>query len=80
MYLGTEAQRFMVDHQLITTGHHAPFIYLLELPKSGSALRLIKEIEVPIKGQGFSYDPSTDSYWGINKSASEVIQFKLSKE
>ena len=68
---------FINDNQLLTTGHHEPFVYLLELPRSGSGLRFVKEIEVPIKGQGIAYDPWSESFWGIIKSGREVIQFKL---
>jgi len=68
---------FVNENQLLVTGHHEPYVYLVELPKSGSELRFLREIPVPVKGQGLAIDPANGTFWGIHKKAREVINFKI---
>ncbi|MBV6646100.1 MAG: hypothetical protein KI790_11665 [Cyclobacteriaceae bacterium] len=68
---------FLDETHLICTGHHDPIAFLLRIPESGSDLILEKEIKVPIKGQGIAYDDYRNSYWGIDRSKKEVIEFRI---
>lgn len=66
---------FVTDKQLLTTGHHDPCGYLLDLPNAGSELRFKNELKIPVKGQGIAHDPQTNSFWGIDRSSKEVVNF-----
>ena len=72
---------FIGNNELMVTGHHNRFIYILRLPPSGSALKFVSEIPVPVRGQGLASDPSEkDVYWGIDKDSEELISFRLNLE
>ena len=68
---------FIHQDQLLVTGHHAPKLYLLAFPKSGSVLQLLAEYDVPIKGQGIAFDHKTGTIWGIDRLAREVIRVEI---
>lgn len=64
--------------QLIVTGHHDQYIYLLKFPVSGAELKFVKEIPVQIRGQGISADPDDKTIlWGIDRQRNEVIKFSI---
>jgi hypothetical protein len=62
-------------NQLIyATGHDAAEIYVLELPQTGSVLRLVDVLPAPIEGQGIAWDPTEPgTLYGIVKRTREVV-------
>lgn len=68
------------DNRLYVTGHDAGEVYILELPKAGSTLKLIDILSFPGEGQGIAWDPSNPNIlYGIRRDASEVVTAKLIK-
>jgi hypothetical protein len=66
------------NDQIIVTGHHEQYLYLLHFPVSGAELKFVKEIPVEIRGQGISVDPDEETiFWGIDRQRKEVIRFSL---
>lgn len=58
---------------LYTTGHHAREIYVLELPPSGSELRLRAIIPFESEGQGIALDPAARVLYSIQRRTREVL-------
>jgi hypothetical protein len=68
----------IMNDQVVVTGHHEQYIYLLNFPVSGAELKLVKEVPVQIRGQGISVDPDEETiFWGIDRQRKEVIRFSL---
>ena len=65
------------DRRLVTTGHHAPELYILELPAKGSALLLHGTRRVESEGQGIDYDPRSGLLYSIQRRTREVLASKL---
>jgi hypothetical protein len=64
-------------HRLITTGHHARELYLLELPAAGSALVLRAVIPMESEGQGIALDRAAGELYSIQRQGREVLVSKL---
>lgn len=66
------------DAYLYATGHSAPELYVLRLPKVGTVLELAEVVQVPIAGQGIDWDLSEPwTLYGIDKERREVIVARL---
>jgi hypothetical protein len=63
--------------RLYTTGHHAPELYILELPASGTELRLRAVVRTEAEGQGIAYDPADGLLYSIQRRTREVLASKL---
>lgn len=66
------------DGLLYVTGHDEPEVYVLRLPRMGSALEWVETIPAPISGQAWTFDPSgPGTLWGIVRRSGEVVAAEL---
>ena len=63
--------------RLVTTGHHTPELYVLDLPASGTELQLAETIETASEGQGIAIDRPGGLLYSIQREARQVIVSKL---
>ena len=63
--------------RLVTTGHHAPELYILDLPDAGTQLILHRILTVESEGQGIDYDPRSRLLYSIQRRTREVLASKL---
>ena len=62
------------DGRLYCTGHDGPTLYVLALPASGSALRLLETVDFPIDGQAIAFDRSGSGWlYGILRDDQKII-------
>lgn len=59
--------------QLLVTGHDERELFVLELPESGSVLRLVTIVPAPFTGQGFAADPVTGGLIGIDRPKRQIV-------
>jgi len=59
--------------ELLVTGHDAPEVYRLRLPRTGNVLEYIGKQPVPFTGQGFAKDLHTGALVGISRAQRKVI-------
>jgi hypothetical protein len=64
-------------HRFYTTGHHAPEVYIVEVPASGAELQLREILTVEGEGQGIAVDRSENVLYSIRRRTREVIVSKL---
>jgi hypothetical protein len=62
---------------LFTTGHHAPEVHVLRVPRAGGKLVLTEVISTPCEGQGIDYDPKTKTLWQIQRRERAVYVLSL---
>lgn len=68
------------DGRLYCTGHDAPELYVLRLPKAGSILELIEILPVNCQGQGLAWDRSDPlSLFTLRRSDRQVIHSQWQK-
>jgi hypothetical protein len=70
------------DGLLYVTGHDAPELYVLRLPRSGVTLEYVTTIEVPFEGQSWAWDRSAEPdriIFGISRQRHEVISARIPK-
>ncbi|MEN6295821.1 MAG: hypothetical protein ABFD61_06820 [Chloroherpetonaceae bacterium] len=66
------------DGYLYVTGHDSAKVYVLQLPRMGSVLELVKTMNVGFKGQGIAWDRfDKNCFYGIIKNENVVIKSKL---
>ena len=66
------------DGLLYCTGHDRPEVYVLQLPRMGSVLELVRIIPITLLGQGIAWDRSSpDMLYGIRKQDKQVIVSRL---
>jgi hypothetical protein len=68
------------DGLLYVTGHDAPELYVLRLPRQGVTLELVTTIDVPFDGQGWAWDRSAEGervIYGISRARQEVIAARI---
>ncbi len=66
------------DGRLYVTGHDAPEVYVLALPRIGSVLTHVATIPAPIAGQAVAFDRSAARVlYGINREKREVVAMTL---
>jgi hypothetical protein len=57
----------------VTTGHHAPELYVLTLPVAGQELVLSSIISIESEGQGIALDRATGQLYSIQRRTAEVL-------
>lgn len=67
------------DGFLYATGHHAPEIHKLQLPKAGGKITLVEVIPSPCEGQGITYDPTSKTLWQIQRKERKVYQLQINE-
>jgi hypothetical protein len=66
------------DGLLYVTGHDAPQLHVLRLPKQGVTLEYVTTIAVPFEGQSWAWDRSDDRViYGISRARQEVIAARI---
>ncbi len=68
------------DGLLYITGHDAPELYVLRLPKQGTVLEYVTTIDVPFEGQGWAWDRSADGgrvIYGIIRARQEIVAARI---
>jgi hypothetical protein len=68
------------DGFLYVTGHDAPELHVLQVPKQGPALDHIATIDIPFEGQGWAWDRSARGdrvIYGISRKAQEIIAARI---
>lgn len=64
------------DGLLYVTGHDAPELYVLRLPRQGVVLEYVTTIAVPFEGQGWAWDRSARGkrvIYGISRQQQDVV-------
>lgn len=68
------------DGLLYVTGHDAPELYVLRLPRQGVTLEYVTTIDVPFEGQGWAWDKSAPGervIYGISRARQEVVAARI---
>ena len=66
------------DGLLYVTGHDAPQLHVLRLPKQGVTLEYVTTIAVPFEGQSWAWDRSDARVaYGISRARQEVIAARI---
>jgi hypothetical protein len=68
------------DGLLYVTGHDAPELYVLRLPRQGVALEYVTTIDVPFEGQGWAWDFSARGervIYGISRARQQVVAARI---
>jgi hypothetical protein len=68
------------DGLLYATGHDAPELHVMRLPRQGVALEHVTTIRVPFEGQGWAWDRSARGQrviYGISRARKEVIAARI---
>jgi hypothetical protein len=68
------------DGYLYVTGHDAPELYVLRLPRQGVALEHVTTIAVPFEGQGWAWDRSVRGQrviYGISRQRQEIVAARI---
>lgn len=68
------------DGLLYVTGHDAPQLHVLRLPKQGVTLEYVTTIDVPFEGQSWAWDRSVQGervIYGISRARQEVIAARI---
>ncbi len=65
------------SNRLHTTGHHAPELYVIDVPASGPTLVLREIMAVESEGQGIALDRDTRLLYSIQRSTREVLVSEL---
>jgi hypothetical protein len=68
------------DGLLYVTGHDAPELYVLRLPKQGVVLDYVTKIAVPFEGQGWAWDTSASGeriIYGISRQRQDVVVVRI---
>jgi len=68
------------DGLLYTTGHDAPEMHVLRLPRQGVTLEYVTTIDLPFEGQGWAWDRSQRAQrrvFGISRKNGEIVAADL---
>ena len=68
------------DGLLYVTGHDAPELYVLRLPKQGVVLDYVTKIAVPFEGQGWAWDTGARGeriIYGISRQRQDVVVARI---
>lgn len=69
---------FLKDGRMVCSPHHFEELYILALPRQGSALRWTQTVPAPFQGQGIAPDPvDTGLIWGIHRKNREAKAWYL---
>ena len=63
---------------LYVTGHDAPEVYVLRLPRTGEVLEHVATIAAPIEGQAIALDPTDPRrLYGIRRAGRQIVAMRL---
>lgn len=68
------------DGLLYVTGHDAPELYVLRLPRQGVTLEYVTTIDVPFEGQAWAWDRSARGervIYGIRRARQEIVAARI---
>lgn len=66
------------DGRLYATGHDRPEVYVLALPRAGSALELVETLPVAFGGQAIDWDPKRRGrLWAIDRASATMIASEI---
>jgi hypothetical protein len=68
------------DGLLYVTGHDAPELYVLRLPRQGVTLEYVTTIDVPFEGQGWAWDRSARGervIYGIRRTRQQIVAARI---
>ena len=68
------------DGLLYVTGHDAPELYVLRLPRQGVTLEYVTTIDLPFEGQGWAWDRSVSKQrviYGISRKRQQVVSARI---
>ena len=68
------------DGLLYATGHDAPELHVLRLPKQGVTLEYVTTIDVPFEGQAWAWDRSAKGdrvIYGISREKQQIISARI---
>lgn len=68
------------DGLLYATGHDAPELHVMRLPRQGVVLEHITTIDVPFEGQGWAWDRSVRGeriIYGISRARKEIVAARI---
>lgn len=68
------------DGLLYASGHDAPELHVMRLPRQGVVLEHVTTIEVPFEGQGWAWDRSTRGeriIYGISRARKEIVAARI---
>lgn len=66
------------DGRLYVTGHDAPEVYVLTVPRRGTELVHVATISIEAPGQAIAFDPTRPGVlYGIRRSDHEVLEMQL---
>jgi hypothetical protein len=69
---------FGADGLLYLTGHDAPEIYVMRIPRQGPVLEHVATIDAPIEGQAWAWDRSAErTLYAIRRRAGEVVVLRM---
>jgi hypothetical protein len=60
---------------IYATGHHAPEIHVLRLPKAGPTLEMVKIIKSPVEGQGLALDVKGKRLFQMQRKEKAIYEF-----
>jgi hypothetical protein len=63
--------------RFLTTGHHAPEVYVLDLPASGTELVLRETLASAARGQGIAIDRASELLYSIQRDTRQVLVSRL---
>jgi hypothetical protein len=75
--MSTSGGVFAAVGRLYTTGHHAPELYVLDVPDSGTELVLRAIVPTASEGQGIGLDRATGLLYSIQRDSREVIVSRI---
>jgi len=67
------------DGLIYATGHHAPEVHVLRLPKSGPTLELVRIHKSPVEGQGIALDRSANQLIQMQRRERAIYVFDLGR-
>jgi hypothetical protein len=66
------------DGLLYVTGHDAPELYALRLPRNGPRLELVAIVPTVTGGQAIDWDPKAPrTLWSIDRRTSEIVASRI---
>lgn len=68
------------DGLLYVSGHDAPELYVLRLPRQGVTLEYVTTIDIPFEGQGWAWDRSVAGeriIYGISRARQQVVAARI---
>jgi len=68
---------FGPDGLIYATGHHAPEIHVLRLPKAGAFLEFVRVIQSPVEGQGLALDVPGKKLLQMQRKERSIYEFDL---